>query len=63
MNSPGDFLPNDPLRPPEKPEYFPEDYDDNLEEDCPNCGNQLGVHSTKEIVICALREIRGDIKN
>ena len=34
---------------PEKPDFEPEinpDYEDNLEDDCPNCGNQLGVHTT-----------------
>jgi len=47
---------------PEKPDFEPEidpDYEEHLEDDCPVCGNQLGVHSTKEIVLCALREVRG----
>ena len=48
---------------PKKPDFEPEinpDYEDNLEDDCPNCGNQLGVHTTKEIVQCALNELRGE---
>jgi len=47
---------------PKKPDFEPEidpDYEDNLEDDCPVCGNQLGVHTTKEIIQCALREVRG----
>ena len=47
---------------PEKPDFEPEidpDYEKHLEDDCPVCGNQLGVHTTKEIVVCALREVRG----
>jgi len=59
-SSPQDFFPDDPTGTPKKPEKFPEDYEDNLEEDCPSCGEQLGVHTTREIVECALREVRGD---
>jgi len=47
---------------PEKPDFEPEidpDYEEHLEDDCPNCGNQLGAHTTKEIIFCALREVRG----
>jgi len=52
---PKPFFPN----PPKRPEKFPEDYEENLEEDCSSCGLQLGVHSTREIVLCALNELRG----
>jgi len=52
---PEPFFPNSP----QKPEKFPEDYEDNLEEDCLSCGNQLGFHSTRDIVVCALNELRG----
>jgi hypothetical protein len=51
----GDF---EPVKPDFEPEIDP-DYEDNLEDDCPVCNQQLGVHSTKEIVECALKEIRG----
>jgi len=47
---------------PEKPDFEPEidpDYEDNLEDDCPVCNEQLGVHTTRMIVECALREVRG----
>ena len=40
--------------------FYPEDYEDNLEEDCLSCGKQLGIHTTKEIVQCALNELRGE---
>jgi len=50
------FFPNPPVR----PEKFPEDYEDNLEEDCPVCSEQLGVHTTKDIVQCALKSLRGE---
>ncbi|MCV0373665.1 MAG: hypothetical protein K5793_08960 [Nitrosarchaeum sp.] len=61
MSSP--FFPNplddfEPKRPDFEPEIDP-DYDDNLEENCPVCNEQLGVHTTREIVLCALREIQG----
>ena len=60
MSSRQDFFEDiDPKKKPDKPEQFPEDYEDNLEDDCPNCGNQLGVHTTREIVLCALKEVRG----
>jgi hypothetical protein len=45
--------------PPTRPEEFLEDYDDNLEEDCLSCGKQFGLHSTRDIVVCALNELRG----
>ncbi len=62
-NSMKPFFPN-PLGDfePEKPDFEPEidpDYEEHLEDDCPNCGNQLGVHTTQEIIFCALREVRG----
>jgi len=50
----------DPKKKPDRPERFPEDYEDNLEEDCLSCGKQLGIHTTKEIVQCALNELRGE---
>ena len=53
--NPKPFFPN----PPQRPEKFPEDYEDNLEGDCVSCGKQFGIHSTKEIVQCALNELRG----
>ena len=52
---PEPFFPN----PPVKPERFPEDYEDDLEEDCLSCGKQFGEHTTRDIVECALREVRG----
>ena len=55
MSSPEPFLPN----PPDRPEIFPEDYEDNLEENCSSCGEQLGIHSTRDLVSCALNELRG----
>jgi len=53
---PEPFFPEPPVR----PEKFPEDYEDNLEEDCLSCGKQFGIHSTKDIVQCALNELRGE---
>ena len=47
---------------PKKPDFEPEidpDYEDSLEDVCPVCNQQLGVHTTREIVVCALREVRG----
>ena len=64
MSSQIDFFPEfpeiDPKKKPDRPEQFPEDYDDNLEEDCLSCGKQLGIHTTRDIVQCALNELRGD---
>ena len=54
--NPESFFPN----PPERPEKFPEDYEDDLEEDCLSCGNQLGCHTTRDLVHCALNELRGE---
>lgn len=63
MSSQIDFFENiDPKKKPEKPEQFPEDFEENLEEDCSSCGLQLGVHTTKDIVQCALNELKGDTK-
>ena len=61
---PNPFFPN-PLDDfePQKPDFEPEidpDFEDNLEEDCPICGNQVGVHTTKEIVRCTLEAIGGE---
>jgi len=50
------FFPNPPVR----PERFPEDYEDDLEEECLSCGEQLGVHTDSDIVRCALNELRGE---
>jgi len=55
MSNPTDFFPD----PPARPERFPEDYEDDLEEDCVSCGKQFGEHTTRDIVECALREVRG----
>ena len=64
MSNQNDFFQNiDPEKKPDKPEQFLEDYDDNLEGDCSSCGKQFGIHSTREIVQCALNEIRGEITN
>ncbi len=57
------FFPNplDDFKP-EKPDFEPEidpDFEDNLERDCPVCSNQLGIHTTKQILECALNELRG----
>ena len=52
---PEPFFPN----PPTRPDKFSEDYEDNLEEDCLSCGKQFGIHSTRDIVVCALNELRG----
>ena len=61
MSNQHDFFPEiDPEKKPQKPEKIPEDYEDNLEEDCLSCGKQLGIHTTKEIVQCALNELRGE---
>ena len=54
--NPEPFFPN----PPTRPERIQEDYEDDLEEDCLSCGKQLGVHTTKDIVQCALKELRGE---
>ena len=40
------------------PDYFLEDFDDNLEEDCPSCKKQFGFHTSKNIIQCALKEIQ-----
>jgi hypothetical protein len=55
---PEPFFPN----PPTRPDKFSEDYEDNLEEDCLSCGKQFGIHSTRDVIVCALNELRG-IKN
>lgn len=51
----------DPKKNPQRPEKpLWEDYEDDLEEDCPVCNLQFGVHTTEDIIHCALNEIRGD---
>lgn len=64
--TPNPFFPN-PLDDfePKKPDFEPEidpDYD-VLKDNCSSCGNQIGVHTTRELVVCALNELRGDITN
>ncbi len=54
--NPEPFFPNEPKR----PEKFPDDYEENLEEDCLSCGKQYGIHSTKDILQCAINELRGE---
>jgi len=64
------MIPHNPFFPnplddfePKKPDFVPEidpDYEDNLEEDCLSCGNQLGCHTTRDLVRCALNELRGE---
>jgi hypothetical protein len=49
--------------PPVKPEKFPKDYEDNLKENCSSCGLQLRIHSTRDIVQCALNELKGGKTN
>ena len=64
MSSQNDFFPEiDPKKKPDKPEQFPENYEDDLEEDCLSCGKQFEIHSTRDIVLCALNELRGGQKN
>lgn len=58
-SSPQPFFP-EPDIPPTRPERFPEDYEDDLEENCFSCGKQFGIHSTKDIMQCALNELRGE---
>lgn len=61
MSNPQDFFPDiDPTGPPKRPERFPEDYDDDFEEDCFSCGKQYAIHSTRDLVQCALNELRGE---
>ena len=62
MNPSKPFFPN-PLDDfePKRPDFEPEiDPDWDLEEDCLNCGKQYGVHSTKDILQCAINELRGE---
>jgi hypothetical protein len=60
MNNQDSFFDNiDPKKKPQRPEHIGEDYEDDLEEDCPVCNLQFGVHTTRDIVQCALNEIRG----
>ena len=62
MSSRSEFFPEiDPTKKPVRPERFPGDYEEDLEEDCLSCGKQYGIHTTKEIVICALKELRGEL--
>ncbi len=60
MNNPDSFFDDiDPKKKPDKPESITEDYDDNLE-DCLSCGKQFEIHTTRELVVCAVTELRGD---
>jgi len=46
---------------PKRPDFEPEiDPDWDLEEDCLSCGNQLGCHTKRDLVQCALNELRGE---
>ena len=55
MNLSESFFP-DPLG-----DFEPEiDHDFDLEENCLSCGKQYGLHSTRDIVQCALNELRGE---
>lgn len=55
------FVPNFNLKSPQRPEKpLWEDYEYNLEDNCPVCNLQIGIHKTRELVLCALNEIRGD---
>lgn len=50
---------------PKKPDFEPEidpDYDD-LESNCSVCQNKIRIHTTRELVVCALTELRGGITN
>ena len=61
MDIQGDFVPNfDPKRSPQRPERFDYDYEEHLEDDCLECGLQLGVHTEDEILQCALKQKRGE---
>lgn len=61
MSSQKDFFENiDPKNKLDKPEKFPEDYENNLEENCLSCGAQSGLHTIKQLVHCALNELRGE---
>ena len=53
----------DPKKKPQKPEPIWEDYEDDLEENCPVCSNHTAVHTIRELVVCALNEVRGGQKN
>ena len=59
MSNPQDFFQDDPFDSPKRPERFSEDYDENLE-DCISCGKQYGVHTNRDLIQCALNELRGD---
>ena len=53
----GDFVPDfDPKRSPPRPESFYDDYEFRLEEDCPICNLQFGVHTEDELCLCVLNE-------
>ena len=44
------------------PESICEFYENNLEANCPVCNLQFRVHTTKNLVLCALHEIRDDFE-
>ena len=56
---PKPFFPN-PLEEfePKKPDFEPET-DPDYEEDCMSCGISFQNHTTRDIVLCALNELRG----
>ena len=51
----------DPKKKPDRPESIAEDYEDYLEEDCLYCGKQFGIHTTRDIVLCAINQLKGGI--
>ena len=56
-----DFFPDiDPKQKPSRPE--PSDYEDDWTDEalCFSCGLRFDEHSTKDIVQCALNELRGE---
>ncbi len=58
---PKPFFPN-PLEDfePKKPDFEPESDPDYDSMSCVVCSKQFGVHSVKQVVECALKEVRGD---
>ena len=46
----------------ESSERFYDDYEFRLEENCPVCNLQFGVHAEDEICLCALNQLRGEPK-
>jgi|APSaa5957512535_1039671.scaffolds.fasta_scaffold10957_4 hypothetical protein len=62
MTNQQDFFPEiDPKKQPQKPERIPNEEDCNEQEEwyC-SCGEHIDSHSTKDLVECALNELRGE---